>query len=196
MMRFKARTGSRLPAGCVRQGYMPVISGLLLCLSLLLAAPALPDDTGSADDFASLDRRIQILKREVIDLNRDICLLEEELLYPAERQLLVFVSLAGDDISRIDQVSIRLGERLLVEHDYNASEFAALREGGVHRLYEGRLEPGTHYLDIAFAGKRSDGEAFAVRTLAKITKRTAAKTLELQLQTGSAGQPEIRLASW
>ena len=195
-MQYTSGTGSRLPAGCLRLGHRPVISGLLLCLSLLLASPALPDDTGSADDFAGLDRRIQILKREVIDLNRDIRLLEEAVLYPAERQLLVFVSLAADDLSRVDRVSIQLGERLLVQHEYSTTEVDALKEGGVHRLYEGRLEPGTHYLDIAVAGKRNDGEAFAIRTLAKITKRTAAKTLELQLQTGDAGQPEIRMASW
>jgi len=175
---------------------MRVVSGLLLCLFVLLATPVSADNTGLADDFAGLDRRIQILKREIIDLNRDIRLLEEEVLYPAERQLVVFVSLAVDDISHIDRVSIRLGDRLLAQHEYSAGEFAALQDGGVHRLYEGRLEPGTHYLDIAFDGSRIDGEAFAARTLAKITKRTAAKTLELQLHTDTTGQPEIRMASW
>ena len=195
-MQSKSKTGSCLRAGSVRLKRMPVISGLLVCLSVLLATPVLPDDAGSVADFTSLDRQIQVLKREVIDLNRDIRLLEEEVLYPMERQLVVFVSLAGADISGIDRVSIVQGERLLVQHEYSASEFAALREGGVHRLFEGRLEPGAHYLDIAFDGKRSNGEAFAIRTLAKITKRTAAKTLELQLHAGNEAQPGIRMSSW
>ena len=36
------------------------------------------------NEFRSLDQDVQALKKEVLDLNRDLFLLEEELLFPGE----------------------------------------------------------------------------------------------------------------
>ena len=46
-----------------------------------------------------LDTRIQDVKRDAIQLNRDLLVLEEELLFPANTQLAVFVSMdVGQDV--------------------------------------------------------------------------------------------------
>src|SRR5580698_2313090 len=55
------------------------------------AAPAAP--AAGAGAFKSLDGDVQGLKKEVLDLNKDLFLLEEELLFPANTQVAVFVSL-------------------------------------------------------------------------------------------------------
>ena len=47
----------------------------------------------SAEAFRSLDREVQTLKKEVLDLNRDLFLLEEELLFPATSQVAFFISM-------------------------------------------------------------------------------------------------------
>ena len=54
------------------------------------AAASAPDAAASA---ASLDSRIQDAKGDVIRLNRDLLVLEEELLFPANTQVAVFLSM-------------------------------------------------------------------------------------------------------
>jgi hypothetical protein len=148
-------------------------------------------------DFGHLDHEIQALKQAVIELNRDLRLLEQEMRYPAGQQLVVFLSLQHKAVARLEAVTVALGGRLLAEHVYSAQETAALRDGGVHRLYEGRLEAGNHYLDINLAGVTAGGEPFTAATLVKITKRTAPKFIELQLHGGGEGQQtDIVVQTW
>jgi hypothetical protein len=148
-------------------------------------------------DFGHLDREIQALKQAVIELNRDLRLLEQEVRYPAGQQLVVFLSLQHKTVARLESVTIASGGQLLAEHAYSAQETAALQDGGVHRLYEGQLETGNHYLNITLAGVTAGGEPFTAATLAKITKRTAPKFIELQLQGGGEGQQtHIVVQTW
>jgi hypothetical protein len=148
-------------------------------------------------DFRYLDREIQALKQAVIELNRDLRLLEQEVRYPAGQQLVVFLSLQHKAVARLEAVTVALGGRLLAEHVYSAQETAALRDGGVHRLYEGRLEAGNHYLDINLAGVTAGGEPFTAATLVKITKHSAPKFIELQLHGGGEGQQtDIVVQTW
>ena len=48
-------------------------------------------------DFQGLDDDIQVLKEEVLELNRDLYILEEELLYPSSTQVAVYVSVDVGD---------------------------------------------------------------------------------------------------
>ena len=45
------------------------------------------EESGDREEFRSLDQDVQTLKKEVLDLNRDLFLLEEELLFPANSQV-------------------------------------------------------------------------------------------------------------
>ena len=56
------------------------------------AAPAAGTATPSATPGATLDGRIQDLQGEALQLNRELMVLEEELLFPANTQVAVFVS--------------------------------------------------------------------------------------------------------
>ena len=175
------------------------MASLLLNLLVVQAGPqaAERETQQSARDFRSLDREIQVLKREVLELNRDLRLLEEEVLYPGNRQLVVFISLGDKSVSRIDRATLSLGGQVLVRHEYSAGEFSALRQGGVHRLYEGSLQSGTHYLDVDVAGLGGDGEIFTASILAKIIKRADPKFIELQLVSGDEGKsPVITVQGW
>src|SRR6185437_2165150 len=60
------------------------------------AAPvAAPAPTASPPPAAppAVDEQVQSLKSDVLDLNRDLFVLEQELLYPANTQVAVFVSM-------------------------------------------------------------------------------------------------------
>ncbi len=50
-------------------------------------------ESASRNEFRNLDQDVQALKKEVLDLNRDLFLLEEELLFPANSQVAFFISM-------------------------------------------------------------------------------------------------------
>ena len=197
-MRFRGKTENALRAGPARLYCVLVIAGMLLCG---YAAHAIAAESGEGGhetrDFRSLDREIQVLKREVLELNRDLRVLEEEILYPDDRQLVVFISLADIAATRLDRATLSLGGQVLVSHEYSAEEIAALRQGGVHRLYEGALQPGSHYVEIDVTVQDAEGAIFTASTLAKVIKRASPKFLELKLATGSDGEsPAITVQGW
>lgn len=198
LMGFTAKTGNGLRACPARLYSVLVIAGMLFCGYAAHAIPAEPASSAHASrDFRSLDREIQVLKREVLELNRDLRLLEEEILYPDNRQLVVFISLADIAATRLDRATLSLGGQVLISHEYSAGEITALRQGGVHRLYEGALQQGSHYVEIAVTGQDAEGESFTASTLAKIIKRASPKFLELKLAGGRDGQsPAITVQGW
>ena len=68
-------------------------------------------ETESRQEFRQLDEDVQDLKKEVLDLNRDLFLLEEELLFPANSQVAFFVSLDVGEYFKLDSVSLRIDGR-------------------------------------------------------------------------------------
>jgi hypothetical protein len=196
-MQFTAKTGIRMQGGLAWLQYMLVMTGSLMCCLAVSPAGYAGQGQQEARDFRSLDREIQVLKREVLELNRDLRLLEEEVLYPADRQLVVFISLGDKSVSRIDRATLSLGGQVLVSHEYSAGESSALRQGGVHRLYEGSLQSGAHYVEVDVAGLGDDGEIFTASILAKIVKRADPRFIELQLVSGDEGtSPVITVQGW
>ena len=67
------------------------------------AAASAPSATASS---AGLDARIQDAKGDVIRLNRDLLVLEEELLFPANTQVAVFQTLDVVNIIELESVQI------------------------------------------------------------------------------------------
>ena len=69
------------------------------------SAPAAPP--------APLDTRVQDLKAEVMRLNRDLLVLEEELLFPAGTQVALFVSMDVGKLFNLESVQIKLDDKVV-----------------------------------------------------------------------------------
>ena len=71
----------------------------------LLATPlaAMPSE-GDTANLKTVDQDVQALKKQLIELNRDLFKLEEELLYPASTQVAVFLSV---DVGTFLKASVR-----------------------------------------------------------------------------------------
>ena len=79
--------------------------GQLLCslaLSLVCACTAL------AADEDSQDQKIQAIKQQSLELNRDLTILEEELLFPRESRLAVFLSLETGNFLSLGEVALNI----------------------------------------------------------------------------------------
>ena len=89
---------------------------------------------------SQLDSDIQALKKEVLDVNRELFLMEEDILYPESTQFTVFLSLDVGDFFDLDSVQLRIDDKIVTNYLYTHRELTALKKGGVQRLYQGNLK--------------------------------------------------------
>ena len=115
-----------------------------------IAQESTPSDTGSGAQFRSLDQDVQDLKKEVLDLNRDLFLLEEELLFPANSQVAFFISMDVGEYFALDSVSLEIDGKEVAHYLYTDREIDALLQGGVHRLHMANLKTGEHEMIAIF----------------------------------------------
>jgi hypothetical protein len=168
----------------------------VLALSAGLAMAAETPKTPSPDS-QSLDTRIQSLKQEAMELNRDLLVLEEELLFPASTQVAVFVSVDIGTLFDLDSVQLKLDDSVVTNYLYTEREAQALHRGGVQRLYMGNLKTGKHELVAVFTGKGPRWRDYRRGTTLTFEKGTDPKYIELQIRDETRGQqPEFRVKEW
>ena len=158
------------------------------------AAAAAPADAAGT---RALDQQIQDLKKDVIDLNRDLFVLEEELLFPANTQVAVFVSMDVGDFFALDSISLKIDNREVANYLYTPREVGALIKGGVQRLYVGNLKAGGHELVALFNGKGPNDRYYRRGADLKFEKGVGAKYLEVKITDHArAQQPEFEIKDW
>jgi len=152
---------------------------------------------GTAEDFRTLDSDIQDMKQLLLELNRDLFLLEEELLFPANTQVAVFVSMDVGDFFDLDSVQIKLDDKDVANYLYTSREVDALIRGGVHQIFLGNLRAGEHELVAIFTG--AGPHAVDYRRGASLTfeKGIGPKYIELTISDRElALQPEFVVREW
>ena len=160
------------------------------------AAPAAPAASSDASTRA-LDEQIQDLKQSVVDLNKDLFVLEEELLFPANTQVAVFVSMDVGEFFGLDAVTLKIDNREVSNYLYTPREVAALLKGGVQRLYVGNLKAGSHELVALFSGKGPNERDYRRAATIKFEKGVGAKYLELKISDRARRQqPEFEIKDW
>jgi hypothetical protein len=173
---------------------------LTLVVALLIAGlmqVQAEETTDNQQASSQLDDKIQSLKDEVLDLNRDLFLLEEELLFPANTQFTVFVSMDVGMTFNLDSVQLRLDNTPVANYLYTDREVAALQRGGVQRFYIGNLASGEHELVAIFIGKGPNGRDYKRGTTMKISKTGNPQFVELKITDNTAKQqPEFSVKVW
>lgn len=146
---------------------------------------------------ASLDNRIQDLKGDVIRLNRDLLVLEEELLFPANTQVALFVSMDVGKLFELDSVQIKLDDKVVTNYLYTPMEVQALHRGGVQRAYLGNLRAGAHEIVAFFTGKGPHDRDYKRGATIKFDKGTDPKYIELRIKDSTGKlQPEFDVKVW
>jgi len=163
----------------------------------MVSAALTPGGPASAPVAGTLDGRIQDAKADVIKLNRDLLVLEEELLFPANTQVALFVSMDVGKMFQLDSVQVKLDDKVVANYLYTALEVEALHRGGVQRVYLGNLKNGQHELVAFFTGKGPHERDYRRGANVKFEKTGEAKYIELRIQD-SAGklQPEFDVKLW
>lgn len=161
------------------------------------SADAPPPADAPPADTRALDEEIQAIKKDVVDLNRDLFVLEEELLFPANTQVAVFLSMDVGEFFALDTVELRIDDKQVAKYLYTPREAEALLKGGVQRLYLGNLRVGSHELVALFTGKGPQGQDYTRGAQLKFEKSVGAKYLELKIADRQRKrQPEFEIRDW
>ena len=148
-------------------------------------------------DTRALDETVQDLKKDVVDLNRELFVLEEELLFPANTQVAVFVSMDIGEFFALDSLTLKIDNKEVANYLYTPREAEALLKGGVHRVYLGNLKVGEHQLVAFFNGKGPVERDYKRGANLSFEKGVGAKYLELKITDRQRrGQPEFAIKDW
>ncbi len=175
-----------------------VISSIVItCLISLMSMTAWSSEQKSSETIVPLHEQVQSLKKVVLELNRDLYLLEEELLFPSSTQLSVFVSADTANLFELDSVSLEIDGKEVANYLYTEKQSAGLKKGGVHRLHVGHLKTGTHQLVATFRGAGPKGRDYRRVAEHSFSKDTEAKFIEISIAGQSKDlQPEFQVREW
>jgi len=151
----------------------------------------------AALEEGSLDAEIEALKKEVLSLNRDLFILEEDLLFPPNTQFSIFLSMDAGALFSLDSVQLKINDKNIANHLYTERELAALKRGGVQRLYIGNLPSGEHEIVAIFTGLGPKGRDYRRGESVVIEKTTEPQFVEFMIadDTGKE-QPQFNVRVW
>lgn len=147
------------------------------------------------DEQVSLS--VEALKKQVIKLNRDLFILEEDLLFPANTQIVVYLSLSTGQFIDLDSVTLKLNDEVVASHLYTERQLNALQRGGMQRIYMGNLKTGEHEITAVLHGLGPKQESYKLAASTQFQKDTEISALEIRIEDQSASyQPKISIQEW
>jgi hypothetical protein len=145
----------------------------------------------------ALSTDIQDLKKSVIALNKNLRVLEEDLLFPSNTQINVFLSLDVGKYFTLESVKLELDGKVVTSHIYSDKELVALAKSGIHKLHMANLSVGKHSLSAFFTGIGPNGREYKRGTTLKINKESGPKYVELRITDSTMKlQPDFSVKVW
>lgn len=149
------------------------------------------------EQATTLSGEVEALKKASLELNRDLLILEEELLFPANTQIAVFLSVDVGQYFRLDSVKLKVDSKVVASHLYTDRQNHALTRGGIQRLYVGNVKSGEHELTAIFTGMGPDNREYKRGATMTIDKDDDAKMIEIRVYDANSNmQPEFDFKEW
>ena len=159
--------------------------------------PPAPAPDAPPPELKTLDQEVQGLKKDVVDLNKDLFVLQEELLFPANTQVALYISMDVGTFFALDSVTVKIDNKEVKNYLYTAREADALLKGGVQQIYLGNLKVGKHELVAFFTGKGPVERDYKRGASMSFDKGVGAKYLELKITDRvPKHQPEFMIKDW
>jgi hypothetical protein len=165
---------------------LPQIGAAVLLLSILIGLlPAAARAETPAEE-------LEDVRASFLELQRDLVILEEDLLFPASSQLAVFLSMDIGEFFTLDAVTVTLDGEDVTHHLYTARQVDALQRGGVQKLWLGNVKQGSHRLTAIFTGSGPEGRPYRRATSVEFEKTFEPALIELAIRDSEGKyQPEF-----
>lgn len=148
-------------------------------------------------EVQKISRDIQVLKGEVIDLNKDLYLMEEKLLYPSSTKFSVFVSITSGQFFALESIKLKIDGRFVATHVYSEKQRQALLRGGIQKLFITNLSEGKHQAVAFITGIGPGGRPYKRAAELEFKKRASSQYLEIVVSDDTVAQePVFELKSW
>jgi len=163
------------------------------------ALPAIEDNAAvpKKEDNRTTAEKLEDLKQEVLEVNRDLFILEEDLLFPASTQLAIYFSVDIGFFFSLDNIKINIDNEQVSHHLYTEKDVSALYRGAIQKLHLNNLSTGEHEIVAILIGKGPRKREYRIATSFNFEKGVDAKALEIQLRddTGKL-QPKLKVVEW
>jgi len=177
------------------------ISTLLLSVFISSTVVAQQDDLDLLNTMAmsaqnqsdsELASEIETLQQALVNLNRDLFVLEEDLLFPSSTQMAVYLSMDVGQYFALDSIEIKINDKTISHYLYTEKQVNALVRGGVHRVYVGNINQGEHQITALFHGLGPEDRPYKRAVTLPFNKTDEAKAIELQIIDSTRSmQPEF-----
>ncbi len=141
---------------------------------------------------AGVDEDLESTELAVEDVERDLALLEETLLYPPSSRVAVYLSMDVGELFALDAVKVELNGKAVAHHLYTERQVAALRRGALQEVYVGNVPAGRNELNAFFIGTGPRGREFKRATHVQFKKSFDPLFVELVISDNEGRrQPEF-----
>lgn len=131
---------------------------------------------------------METLKQALVNLNRDLFILEEDLLFPSSTQVAVYLSMDVGEYFKLDSVELKIDGKLATHYLYTDRQVNALYKGGVQRLYVGNVNQGTREITAFFIGTGPENRPYKRAVNLAFDKDDEAATIELKIIDSTSKQ--------
>lgn len=144
-----------------------------------------------------LNEDIANLKKQVISLNKTLFILEEDLLFPSNTQLSIFISMKDTALFSLDAIKILIDDKQVSSHLYTDKEVDVLKRGGVQKIYIGNIITGEHEIVALYTGKGPHQRDFKRGSVITIDKGDDPLFIEFKIQDNESKQQALfKTRSW
>jgi hypothetical protein len=179
-----------------------VNKALLIAISMLIIALAFSvksygNGFESSAINGKLSTELEDIKKQVLKLNRDLFILEEDLLFPASTQVAVFVSVDIGRFFKVDSVELKINDKDVAGFLYTERQRKALEQGGIQRVYLGNLKEGKHQLTAIFTGIDGEGRTTQRAITHPFEKDDDVVMIELKIEDNESNyRANINVEEW
>jgi hypothetical protein len=171
------------------------ISVLFVALTFSRQSFAEQADVSSAG--GALSTELEDIKKQVLQLNRELFILEEDLLFPASTQVAVFVSVDIGRFFKVDSVELKINDKNVAGFLYTDRQRKALEQGGIQQVYLGNLKEGQHQLTAIFTGFDGEGRSSQTAINHKFEKDDDVVMIELKIEDNqSSYRANVSVEEW
>jgi hypothetical protein len=175
---------------------LPFAQAALCAFAALSAVPAFAQGASHA---AALDREVEALKREALDIGTATQRTAETLRYPAAQRLTVDVSVARPQL-RLHDITLTIDDGMPVHRDYSSADAAAFGDDGLDRLLSTALKSGTHRLQAEVTVTYTDAKPGSPPVTGSFDqsfdKTDGPEVLELKIDGVTGAAPTLSVQTW
>ncbi|PIP81309.1 MAG: AraC family transcriptional regulator [Gammaproteobacteria bacterium CG22_combo_CG10-13_8_21_14_all_40_8] len=150
-----------------------------------------------SDPRGNLTQQSDEIKEQLIQLNRDLFLLEEDLLQPASTRVAVYLSMDDGSLFDLESIKLKIDNKFVSSFLYTDKDLQSLKRGAIQPLFQGNFASGEHEVVVFVTGVGPHQRAYKKAVNLKFNKEQGEKALKIQLVDDvTSQQPQLSIKTW